>query len=263
MFLKVQPFIFFTLMLCLFFKLYLCNELVQMRIVNDISNLGWNPNSERSRQLKPKVSPQKYSGPNHFKYLQNKCFNLLQNDYKYELCPFDNATQHERTLRWNPYSGILGVWTEWKIENNSFVAMIMKNGEDCGNQNREVEVELACGDANKLVNVSEPHQCHYNMIFQTPLACHKDALLVYPILNATLQREWDELEQNVYDNIITHKGYKHYLTNLFIKAGFVTEHLNDKPSNKFEDFKSLEQCNIKYHKLFKENENLKKELGKN
>ena len=35
---------------------------------------------------------------NHFMYFS----------YSYELCPFANVTQTEQSLRWNPYSGILG-----------------------------------------------------------------------------------------------------------------------------------------------------------
>lgn len=254
---------FFSISLLIYlFLISVQAELVKMKIVNEVSSYGWNAGPDRSRKLQPKVPPSKFSGPEHFKYFKNKCYTLLETDYKYELCLFDNVTQHERTLRWNPYSGILGMWTEWKIENNTFVAMLMKNGEDCGNQNRQVEVKLTCGHANNLTNVSEPYRCHYVMIFQSPVFCHEDAMLVYPMLNKTLQAQWDELEQDFHNEIITEKGYRHYLQNIFYKAGFVNQPPETKADDKFEGFKSLETCNSKYLELLEENKKLKLRLDK-
>uniref|UniRef100_A0A8C4Q4I6 N-acetylglucosamine-1-phosphate transferase subunit gamma n=1 Tax=Eptatretus burgeri TaxID=7764 RepID=A0A8C4Q4I6_EPTBU len=122
--------------------------------------------------------------------------------YKYELCPFHNATQHEQTSRWNAYSGILGVWQGWDISNCTFMAMLLKEGDSCGSRNREVRVLFICGESNRLLRVAEPETCSYTMEFSSPLVCHAHALLVYPTLRESLRNEWDQLEQALYDSVI-------------------------------------------------------------
>ncbi|KAJ7426012.1 hypothetical protein WISP_19978 [Willisornis vidua] len=59
--------------------------------------------------------------------------------YKYEFCPFHNVTQHEQTFRWNAYSGILGIWHEWEIDNNTFVGMWMREGDSCEAKSRQTK----------------------------------------------------------------------------------------------------------------------------
>ena len=233
-------------------------ERVAIKIVDEVSNYGWNAEGgvDSSRRLQPKVQPAAFRGPEHFRFLQDKCYTLLQPDYKYQVCFYNNVTQHERTMRWNPYSGILGVWTEWNIANYSFTEMVMKNGDDCGKLNREVEISFVCGTVNNLTSVSEPSQCRYQMVFVTPLVCHEDAMLVYPTLNKTLRLEWDEIEQNYYNNFTTEKGYKYYLANFFYKAGLKSTPA-EREEKRFEGFDSLETCNAKYAELLKENESLK------
>ena len=234
------------------------SEMVDMKIVDEVSNYGWAAQAgpDNSKRLEPKVPPSAFSGPEHFKYLRDKCYTLLLPDYRYELCFFNNVTQHERTLRWNPYSGILGVWTEWNIANYTFVGMSMKNGDDCGNLNREVEVAFTCGNANNLTSVSEPSQCHYRMEFSTPLVCHEDAMLVYPTLSEELRKEWDQIEQDFHDGYTTEKGYSYHLTNFFYKAGLKAVAAEE--IEVFPEFESLDTCNAKYIELLKENEKLKK-----
>ena len=39
------------------------------------------------------------------------------------------------------------------------------------------QVFLRCGDHNKVISVEEPTICHYELRFETPLACPIDAFL--------------------------------------------------------------------------------------
>ncbi|CAK8685569.1 unnamed protein product [Clavelina lepadiformis] len=239
-------------------------EITEMKIVNDISNYGWMANADSSNHVKLeyKVKPSEFSGPMHLKALYDKCFTFSGDDYKYELCPFHNLTQHERTMRWNPYSGLLGVWSEWDIKNNTFMHMIMKHGDECGKEHRQAKVSFSCGNNNSVVSVMEPKQCNYVINFTTPLVCHKDSMLVYPILNASLRHDWDKIEEDLANNILTQKGYEKYLSKLFFKAGFyVTVHDDNAdmlPSAKFD---TLEACNSHVDKLLREIESLKQELA--
>ncbi|ESP01094.1 hypothetical protein LOTGIDRAFT_66613, partial [Lottia gigantea] len=170
--------------------------------------------------LKMKVKPANFSGPPHFERMKGKCFSNILDEYKYEFCPFSNITQFEQSMRWNPYSGILGVWQEWEIENNTFVAMLMKNGDGCNDRNREVKIYFKCGRKTEILNVTEPSTCWYHMILQTPLVCPTDAMLVYPVMSKEHQLEWDDIETKLFHQEITNKGYKKKLNQLFEKAGF-------------------------------------------
>ncbi|ERE68706.1 N-acetylglucosamine-1-phosphotransferase subunit gamma-like protein [Cricetulus griseus] len=141
--------------------------------------------------------------------------------YKYEFCPFHNVTQHEQTFRWNAYSGILGIWHEWEITNNTFKGMWMTDGDSCHSRSRQSKVELTCGKINRLAHVSEPSTCVYALTFETPLVCHPHSLLVYPTLPEALQQRWDQMEQDLADELITLQGYGKLLRVLFEDAGYL------------------------------------------
>ncbi|XP_041061904.1 N-acetylglucosamine-1-phosphotransferase subunit gamma isoform X4 [Carcharodon carcharias] len=176
----------------------------KMKIVEEPNTYGLNnPFLSQVNRLQPKIRPAAVSGPAHLHRLAGKCFSMTESAYKYEFCPFHNITQHEQTFRWNAYSGILGIWQEWEIENNTFVGMWMKEGDSCGTRNRQTKVLLKCGPSHKLVQVSEPNTCIYYLSFETPLVCHPHSLLVYPNLKKELQNRWDQAEQSLYDGLIT------------------------------------------------------------
>ncbi|KAH3860807.1 N-acetylglucosamine-1-phosphotransferase subunit gamma-like [Dreissena polymorpha] len=215
-----------------------------------------------AKKLKMRVKPSNFSGPALFSRLNGKCFTKTDESYKYEFCPFSNITQHEQSLRWNPYSGILGVWQEWEIENNTFIAMVMRQGDTCGNKHRTMKVFFQCGKDNKVLNVSEPSTCNYHMNFSTPYVCHPQAMLVYPTLREELQTEWGHLEGELAAGEITHKGYKKYLSRIFVKAGYMMSEdakkslleqaaAEEKKEVEKKDgrFDNLFQCTEEYRKL--------------
>lgn len=240
----------------------------KMKIVEEPNTFGLNnPFLPQSNKLQPKVEPSSVSGPPHLFRLAGKCFNFLESTYKYEFCPFHNITQHEQSFRWNAYSGILGIWHEWEIENNTFVGMWMREGDSCGNKNRQTKVLLVCGRSHKLVQVSEPSTCVYSLTFETPLVCHPHSLLVYPTLKETLRRKWDEAEQALYDELITLQGYQKKLKAIFEEAGYIKTAVgkqSEKQSqNKAVHFETLETCKKKYEELTKEVQRLRELLAQN
>ncbi|XP_061485469.1 N-acetylglucosamine-1-phosphotransferase subunit gamma-like [Rhineura floridana] len=221
----------------------------KMKVVEEPNSFGLNnPFLPPSNRLQPKAAPSPLSGPAHLFRLAGKCFSYVESLYKYEFCPFHNVTQHEQSFRWNAYSGILGIWHEWEIENNMFVGMWMRDGDSCETKNRQTKVLLVCGKNNRLADVSEPSTCVYSLTFETPLVCHPHSLLVYPALPETLRRKWDEVEQLRHDELITKQGYKKRLREIFEEASFfkftgekVSEGKRTKPQNL--EFHSLEKCN--------------------
>jgi len=62
--------------------------------------------------------------------------------YVYNLCPFQNITQKEDTTRISGYHGVLGIWSDWIIENDTFAGMIYSKGEKCGLIDRQAKVQI-------------------------------------------------------------------------------------------------------------------------
>ncbi|XP_042720626.1 N-acetylglucosamine-1-phosphotransferase subunit gamma isoform X2 [Lagopus leucura] len=197
----------------------------KMKIVEEPNTFGLNnPFLPQTNRLQPKMPPSPISGPVHLFRLAGKCFSFVESTYKYEFCPFHNVTQHEQTFRWNAYSGILGIWHEWEIDNNTFVGMWMREGDSCETKSRQTKVHLVCGKSNKLAYVSEPSTCVYSLTFETPLVCHPHSLLVYPTLTEALQRKWDEAEQSLYDQLITEQEYKKLSEEIKVLKDLLSQH---------------------------------------
>ncbi|XP_060642401.2 N-acetylglucosamine-1-phosphotransferase subunit gamma [Anolis sagrei] len=233
----------------------------KMKVVEEPNSFGLNnPFLPPSNRLQPKASPAPPAGPSHLFRLAGKCFSFVESMYKYEFCPFRNVTQHEQTFRWNAYSGILGIWREWEIENKTFAGMWMRDGDSCGTKNRETKVHLVCGKSHRLAQVSEPSTCLYALTFETPLVCHPHSLLVYPALPKDLQWKWDRVEQALYDELITEQGYKKRLREIFEDAGFyqAAREIDGKKTESPETaFDSLDKCNQESKKLSEDLQKLK------
>ncbi|XP_061612620.1 N-acetylglucosamine-1-phosphotransferase subunit gamma [Phyllopteryx taeniolatus] len=225
----------------------------KMKIVEAPNTFGVNNNFlTQGSRLQAKVLPSPVSGPVHLSHLAGRCFSLTESVYRYEFCPFHNVTQHEQSFRWNAYSGILGIWHEWEIANNTFTGMWMRDGDTCGTRNREAKVIFTCSAQSKLAQVSEPSTCVYSLTFETPLVCHPHSLLVYPTLNEKLQKEWDEAEQARYEGLITEQGYDNLLRDVFEDAGFLkSQKVNAKlpqVAAETETHNSLQKCNEDFQK---------------
>ncbi|XP_069762720.1 N-acetylglucosamine-1-phosphotransferase subunit gamma isoform X2 [Narcine bancroftii] len=210
-------------------------------------------------RLQPKINPAAISGPPHLHRLAGKCFSMIESSYKYEFCPFHNITQHEQSFRWSAYSGILGIWQEWEIENNTFVGMWMKEGDSCATRNRQTKVLLTCGARHKLARVSEPSTCIYWLTFETPFVCHPQSLLVYPNLKEELQKRWNQAEQSLYDGLITQQGYKKLLKAIFEDAGYLKtgqEKIETEEQNQLQK-EPLDRCIEERNKLSADVQKLK------
>ncbi|KAG8506353.1 N-acetylglucosamine-1-phosphotransferase subunit gamma, partial [Galemys pyrenaicus] len=230
---------------------------VKMKVVEEPNTFGLNnPFLPQTSRLQPKRDPSPVSGPRHLSSLSGQCFSLVESTYKYELCPFHNATQHEQTFRWNAYSGILGIWHEWEIANSTFTGMWMRDGDSCHARSRQSKVELTCGKSNRLAQVSEPSTCVYTLTLETPLVCHPHSLLVYPALPRALQQRWDQVEQDLSDELITPQGHRKLLRALFEDAGFLRAHEDGKAAQeggrKGPGFESLERCSQAHEELSRE-----------
>ncbi|GAB1300709.1 N-acetylglucosamine-1-phosphotransferase subunit gamma [Apodemus speciosus] len=259
----------------------------KMKVVEEPNTFGLNnPFLPQANRLQPKREPSAVSGkrehcfggsvgtflpdktqdskdllpspwPSHLFRLAGKCFSLVESTYKYEFCPFHNVTQHEQTFRWNAYSGVLGIWHEWEIINNTFKGMWMTDGDSCHSRSRQSKVELTCGKINRLAHVSEPSTCVYALTFETPLVCHPHSLLVYPALSEALQQRWDQVEQDLADELITPQGYDKLLRALFEDAGYLKVPGESHPTQlaggaKGLGLETLDNCRKNCHRRYKD-----------
>ncbi|KAI5624153.1 N-acetylglucosamine-1-phosphotransferase subunit gamma precursor, partial [Silurus asotus] len=238
----------------------------KMKIVEEPNTFGLNNHLlVQGSRLQARVAPSPVSGPRHLHHLAGTCFHFTESTYKYDFCPFHNVTQHEQSYRWNAYSGILGIWQEWEIENNTFTAMWMREGDACGKKKRQTKVLFTCGNSSRLARVSEPETCVYFLSFETPLVCHVHSLLVYPALSEKLQKEWDEIEQARYEELITEQGYKKMLRDVFEEAGFLkraTPPPKKEQQSSSEKHLNLDQCTKDFEKQRAEIERLRSLLSR-
>jgi N-acetylglucosamine-1-phosphate transferase, gamma subunit len=195
-------------------------------------NLKMN-NNNNNLILKSPYLPSEYNGPKQFKQLIGKCFEYLNKNYKWIVCPFHNVTQYEIANRWNPYKGILGIYYEWEIsQDNKFKSMLFINGDDCGSSigKRSTKVILICNNETttpQIFKVNEPNTCKYEIEMYTQLACedhdNHNTMFVYPHLpNLELKLKMNAIYTDYYKlNLITDKMFNLNLINIFKQAKFI------------------------------------------
>ncbi|EDO38047.1 predicted protein [Nematostella vectensis] len=261
------------------------DDTVAVKIVEEPANYrGSNAFSQQhygshEKVLTPRVEPIPFSGPLHLISLNGKCFSLTEYGYKYEFCPFHNVTQREQSSRWNAFHGILGVFQGWTIENNTFISMLMSEGDFCPNKMaRRTDVFLKCASTPTLTSVKEPSTCHYELVLNTPLACPRDAMLVFPALSEKGKSRWLEIEEALWREEITPQGYNRDRRELFMDEGFIaSEDRVVSPSDtaqaksfsrrtrgqskERQRFLSIEQCTKSYEELLAEVKRLREILN--
>lgn len=238
----------------------------KIKIIKEPSKLSYenfNPHFQLSNEigkLKLNVRPNIFVGPSQFKEIHGICFEKVIGEYLYNICPFNNVTQHEQKFRWNQFNAVMGVWREWIIENNTFVGLSMPNGDKCLENYRYTIIKFSCYNMTEVLNVTEEEKCKYTVLLGAKMFCNSDSFLVYPTLNANLQLQWDLLEGKFLDGQLTIQGYNKEYLDIMRKAGYL---YNDHQSNNsniidqnnstdVEIFDDLSKCQIAYENLYKE-----------
>eukprot|EP00049_Salpingoeca_infusionum_P010984 m.189777 g.189777 ORF g.189777 m.189777 type:complete len:471 (+) comp14800_c1_seq1:62-1474(+) len=98
--------------------------------------------------------------------LLGQCFEYIDREYKYKICPFDKATQEPKK---GGRSTSLGKWNGFADE---YAKMSFTNGEKCWNgPARSMSVTVVCGSESALLDVQEPNRCEYTTTLTSPAAC--------------------------------------------------------------------------------------------
>eukprot|EP00210_Caulerpa_lentillifera_P006881 g6578.t1 len=123
---------------------------------------------EKVKNLEKKIEND--YGPNStFLSLVDKCFDLTQDKYTYEICPFEKSSQKEGRS-----SISLGSWSGF---DDDYKWMKFEGGQRCAHgRNRKLDVYLLCGVEDRVLTVMEPDMCEYSANFSTPTVCMESEL---------------------------------------------------------------------------------------
>jgi len=150
-------------------------ELVEFRLVEGLPRKT-EPYTHTSNPVRPTPSrePQPIiaNTPVDFLPLNGKCFEERIGKYLYEICPFRNVTQLDKQASWNPFYGILGIYSGWTTD-TAFDAQLYTDGTACGgNVKRQITVTFRCAEKYRIFNVEEPKTCVYKLEFDLPEVCN-------------------------------------------------------------------------------------------
>lgn len=97
-------------------------------------------------------------------YIKGKCYGGRSGKYNYNHCLLDFVQQDGTNL---------GSYDHMEeVDDKKKKILYYKNGSSCWNgPNRSCKVTLECGSENRVIDVSEPSTCVYEMKFQSPLGC--------------------------------------------------------------------------------------------
>ncbi|XP_050319900.1 glucosidase 2 subunit beta [Bactrocera neohumeralis] len=102
--------------------------------------------------------------------LDGECFTFEDREYLYTLCPFERASQKQRS---SGHETNLGSYEQWIGDGDKkYQKQKYAHGTACWNgPQRLTIVDFKCGLENGIKSVAEPNRCEYNYVFETPAAC--------------------------------------------------------------------------------------------
>jgi len=122
--------------------------------------------------------PDKFGPDGELHSLRDKCFEVEEGKYVYEICLFGKAAQKDKGS-----SGAgtnLGKWTRATIEtftddsNREYPQRVWywENGTKCWNgPQRSATAYVTCGAETKVLSADEPDTCRYVLDVESPIAC--------------------------------------------------------------------------------------------
>ena len=117
--------------------------------------------------------PDIYYGPdNVFLALHGECVKLDMGEYTYEYCVLKRATQIPNK---GGSSVDLGNFDEMVVNQDGSVIHRLKGGHQCWNgPHRTTNVKIFCGNETKILKVSEPQKCAYEITMLSPAVCQEE-----------------------------------------------------------------------------------------
>ena len=111
-----------------------------------------------------------YGEDDEYLTLANNCYEFTDTEYTYKACLFDECSQKKK------HGGSetrLGTFQRWEQSENNGHVMYFTGGQQCWNgPSRSTTLKINCGLEIKLISTSEPSKCEYEMVMESPTACH-------------------------------------------------------------------------------------------
>lgn len=151
-------------------------EEAEDRLENDVSSL-----QAKVRDLEDSIGgddPDKFGPNGELHSLRDKCFEVEEGKYVYEVCLFGKATQKDKGSTGAGTN--LGKWTRASTEtvtdekNREYPQRIWhwENGTKCWNgPQRSATAYVTCGAETKVLSADEPDTCRYVLDMESPIAC--------------------------------------------------------------------------------------------
>jgi len=112
---------------------------------------------------------------------------FISNEYTYQLNPFKEILQINTKSK---SQNSMGKYISWKT-NNKYQEMIYDHGDTCWNgPPRTTTVKFQCGLDDKILSVTEPGKCEYELSLISPAAC------LQSVLDTMIKRRDILLEKN-------------------------------------------------------------------
>ncbi|KAI0223548.1 hypothetical protein L0F63_003786 [Massospora cicadina] len=138
-------------------------------------------NLERDLEKAQKKLETDFGPRGEYVALDEKCIDFVESEYTYSLCLFGDVYQ-------KPLDGSkthLGRFEKW--DGSDYKVQMYTGGASCWHgPERLTKVYIECGPEEKILEVSEPAKCEYQMRITTPAACQ-------PLKEAPVDDEQDEL----------------------------------------------------------------------
>lgn len=113
-------------------------------------------------------------GPGKLWYaVKGECVQYDNGEYVYKVCFHEGATQ---TSNIDSRSTRLGTFERFgkrrDAHDSTYKYLLYTNGDQCWNgPKRSVQVHLQCGPETKILSISEPSKCEYEMELESPFGC--------------------------------------------------------------------------------------------
>ncbi|CAG0920303.1 unnamed protein product [Notodromas monacha] len=177
-------------------------SLVPMKVIGETHEYAHADDATVDRHS-GRVSPRAFAGPEQFRLVVGKCWDMEDDQ----------------------------IWGEWVIEDNTLVGMNMENGDVCADgRARAVQVVVSCGEKAEVRSVRETQPCRYLLDWRTRLACGPNSMSVLAALSSSssLSSSPPELKERIHraqrlfrDGILTKIGLERVTRAVCAEAGLL------------------------------------------
>lgn len=218
-----------------------------------------------SNRVRPTILPPLSYKFNHLFKHDEQCFDFINSEFTYSMCPFKSMEQESLTSLSRDIHN-LGIFAGFRIQNWTITGLEYLFGDIDGcESHRDTFVEIRCGKSDRLIKLDEINSCSYSGLLEWKNACDPDKLLLYPILSELGKKEFIKIKSAWKNNFLTQEGVDFYLSKLLVEEGLKIDKESVLNSPEYETWKSQNEarseCESDIDRLKSEIAELKSDLA--